>query len=71
MFYQLHGDRRQIFKMYKELNNMDISKQPIFLKNGILIRTLFSKDETQIAEMHLVLRKMHIKTTLRFHFASV
>ena len=59
-------------KMYKEHKKLTLRKQITQCKNKV------SKEDTRMAEEHLekcstslVIREMHIKTTLRFHIGLV
>ena len=68
-----------ISNIYKEVKKLD-SKEPSnpIKKWGTKLNKEFSTEETQMAKKHLkkcstslVIRKMQIKTTLRFHLTPV
>jgi hypothetical protein len=71
--------RDLIFNIYKELKKMDSrnSNNPI-KKSGTELNKEFSTEEYRMAEKHLkicstslIIRKMQIKTTLRFHLTPL
>jgi hypothetical protein len=72
-------DRRLIFKIYKELKKLT-TKEPNnpIKKWDIELNQEFTMEESQMAEKHLkkcskslVIRKMQIKMTLRFHLTPI
>ena len=64
-------DKGLISKTYKQLN---ILKKKLNQKMGIRLNKHFSKEDTHLANKHikrsstsLIIREMHIKTTMRYH----
>jgi hypothetical protein len=79
IFTYLKSHRGLISNIYKELKRVDSRKSNNPLKRrGSELNKEFSPEEYQMAEKHLkkcstslIIREMHIKTTLRFHLTPV